>query len=72
MSPFGKALHLVAHDREVHQYLKSRYWSRASKTQKQRLSFEEKALKAWESFTEEQKRLALSVSHIWNHYQRQR
>ena len=72
MSPFGRALDLVAHDKTVHQYLRDVYWSRASKTQKQRLDKEEKAVLGYAILTAEQKALVGSVSHIWNRHQRQR
>lgn len=72
MSPFGRALELVKHDRTVWQYLKLCYWSRSSKTQNQRLNFEEKATKVREALTDEQNALVGSVYNIWNRHQRQR
>lgn len=72
MSPFSKALDMVAHDPIVHRVLVNSYWSRKSKTRDMREAYEQSMFEGYKTLDLEQQALLSSTHHIWNRNQQQR
>jgi|TARA_R110002110_G_scaffold142117_2_gene330251 hypothetical protein len=71
MSPFSKALDMVAHDKSVHRILIDSYWSKKSKKPQQREAYEQKMFEGYKLLSLEQQSLLSSVHHVWNRNQLQ-